>query len=111
MIAGTTMFLTSLFLLIRNNTNNNHESTTIKEALQLAIKIVFRPIVLIFSGIIIVYMMLIGNLNFLLSSFIFLLVSILYLKGAGLVKAVFISAVTIAFIQLVFHYFFEIVLP
>jgi hypothetical protein len=67
--------------------------------------------ILVFAGILLGYTIALDALGFVAASFLFLVVSILYLQRSGVIRAILISAGSIAIIYLLFRVIFTVVLP
>ena len=109
--AAAVMVVSSVLVLLKNQRLTKPDAATLRGELQEAAATVVPKVFLLYSAIIIGYMVLIKPLHFLPSSFAFMLISIIYLKGGKPLKALLISTVMLAFIYLVFQYFFRVVLP
>ena len=109
--AAAVMVVSMVLVLLNNRKLAKPDTGGIKAELRQAAIEVLPKVFLVYSAVIIGYMILIQPLHFLPSSFAFLLLSMIYLKGGKPLKALIISAVMLAFIYVVFQYFFRVVLP
>jgi hypothetical protein len=109
--AAAIMMISMVLVLLKNRNLEKPDAGTFKAELRIAAKAVLPRVFLVYAGIIIGYMVLIKPLHFLPSSFAFLLVSMIYLKGSNILKSFVISTVMLAFIYVIFQYFFRVVLP
>ena len=82
-----------------------------KEELAIAVGDLFSIAMLGFTFLVVLYGYLLGTIGFFLSTLIFLWASIVFLKGAGAVKAVWISFLNVIIIYLLFRYVFLVLLP
>ncbi|MCJ7499327.1 tripartite tricarboxylate transporter TctB family protein [bacterium] len=109
---STGVMVVSLALVIFGNRKLKVQGVTgFADELRTAARMVLPRVILIYIGIILIYMVTIEPLHFIASSFLFMFTSITVLKGGGLVRSLLVSAVMLACIYLIFHFFFRIVLP
>ena len=109
--AAAVMVISSALVLLKNRRLTKPEAENLGEELRQAAAKVLPKVFLIYLVVIIGYMILIKPLHFIPSSFAFMLISIIYLKGGKPLKALVISTVMMAFIYIIFQYFFRVVLP
>lgn len=109
---STGVMVVSLALVIIENRKLKVQGVKgFADELRTAARMVLPRIILIYIGIILIYMVTIEPLHFIASSFLFMFTSITVLKGGGLVRSLLVSAIMLACIYLIFHFFFRIVLP
>jgi len=82
-----------------------------KEELTIAAKDLFSLTMVGFTFLMILYGYLLGSIGFIFSTLLFLWGSIIFLKGAGLVKATWVSLLNVFIIYLLFRYVFLVLLP
>ncbi len=111
-LASTAVMALSMLAVLWGNRKKEKENKEgfAKECAQ-AIRDVFTRDFVVYTVICIIYVALIPPFHFLPTSFVFLTLSIIYLRGSSPLKAVLVSAVTLAFIYLIFLYFFKVLLP
>ena len=111
MAAGAVMVISIGLVLVGNRKREKPDAATFADEMRVAARNVFPKIFLSYTGILIGYMIIIQPLHFLPSSFIFMVVSMLVLRGSGFVKALLISAGTLACIYVIFQFFFRVIMP
>lgn len=110
-LASSSVMVLSLAAVLRGNRKKPRREEGVLTQLKKAGNKLFTREFLIFSSITIFYIIAVEPLHFLASSFIFLTLSIIVLKGSKPLYAVLISAGMLAFIYVVFLYFFKVILP
>ncbi len=111
-LASTTVMVAAMLTVIWSNRKRKRatEDGFGAEIRQMLHEVFTRDFV-VYAILCIAYVALIQPTHFLPSSFVFLVASIFFLKGGGPLKAVLVSAGTLACIYLIFLYFFQVLLP
>lgn len=116
--AGTFPLASSAVMVISMATvlwGDRKKERAIKESFNSEIRQAIREVLTkdftVYTLIATAYICSIEPLHFIPSSFLFLTVSMIYLKGSKPVKAIIISSIILAFIYVVFLYFFKVLLP
>ena len=101
------MILSTLRILWKNHVR--YSTFKIGEEFEKAIPLVFPKAVAIYTAIIILYILLLYPLHFWVSSYLFLVGSFLFLKGAKILRSLFIGAGLLVVIYFLFQYLFRII--
>lgn len=111
-MASSAVMVASMLMILWNNQKKDrvNQDGFVSELRQ-TIQQVFTKDLMVFTCLTTFYIAAIEPLHFLPSSFVFIMLSIIYLKGSTLGRATLISAATLAFIYIVFLYFFKVLLP
>lgn len=110
-LASSSVMVLSLGAVLLGNRKKQKSEDSFGVQLKKAANKLFTREFLIFASITILYIIAVEPLHFLASSFIFLTLSIVVLKGSKPLFAVLISSGMLAFIYVVFLYFFKVILP
>jgi hypothetical protein len=109
--SSAVMVLAMLSVLWGDRKKQRENQEGFRNEIRQAIKEVLTRNFVVYTLIAVAYICTIELLHFIPSSFLFISISIVYLKGSSPLKALLISAVTLAFIYIVFLYFFKVLLP
>lgn len=101
------MILSILRILWKNRTH--HSTIKIGEEFEKAIPLVFPKTVAAYAAILILYIFLLYPLHFWVSSYLFLIGSFVLLKGAKILRSLFIAAGMLAVIYFLFQYLFRVI--
>jgi hypothetical protein len=104
---GSVMFLCTVRILWKNHTR--YSAFKIGEEIEKAIPLVFPKTVAIFTLIVILYIFLLHPLHFWVSSSLFLIGSFLFLRAAGIIRSLFITAGFLTTCYFLFQYLFKVV--
>ncbi len=110
-LASSSVMVLSLGAVLLGNRKKKKSGDRVLTQLKKAANKLFTREFLIFASITILYIVAVEPLHFLASSFIFLTFSIVVLKGSKPLFAVLISGGMLAFIYVVFLYFFKVIIP
>jgi putative tricarboxylic transport membrane protein len=111
MMAATVMVLSMVAVLINNRKLEKPDTDSAHAEFKQVLRKVFPKVFLIYAVIVVAYMVLFEPAGFVPSSAAFLFASIFFLRGGGLIKALSISAGSLAVIYVIFHTVFRVVLP
>lgn len=102
------MILSVLRILWKSRTH--HSTYKLSEEFGKAIPLVFPKTVAAYTAILILYIFLLYPLHFWVSSYLFLVGSFIFLKGAKVLRSIFIAGGMLVAIYLLFQYLFRVIL-
>ncbi len=111
MFVGVVMIFSCVMALRESLHKKSPSFETRKEELFTAAKDLFSLTMVGFTFLMVLYGYLLGSIGFIFSTLLFLWGSIVFLKGAGLVKATWVSLLNVFIIYLLFRYVFLVLLP
>ncbi len=109
--AAAVMVIAMAFVLIDNYRRPGPDVKNVFDEIHRAMNRLLPRVIVVYTFIIIGYMLIIQPLHFFPSTFLFLFISIIYLRGAGWLRALFISAGALAAVYVIFQFIFKVTLP
>ena len=104
---GSIMILCTLRILWKNHAR--YSALKIGEEIEKATHLVFPKTVAVYTAILILYILLLYPLHFWVSSSLFLVGSFLFLRGAKIIRSLFIAAALLTAIYFLFQYLFRVI--
>jgi putative tricarboxylic transport membrane protein len=101
------MILCTLRILWKNHAR--YSALKIGEEIEKATHLVFPKTVAAYTAILILYILLLYPLHFWVSSSLFLIGSFLFLRGAKIIRSLFIAAALLTAIYFLFQYLFRVI--